>query len=517
MKKISRIIVVSWIVVLFMLCGVKYDSPTDAVVYAANKNEIHMSTEKKTMYVGEKLTLTLKGSKGKVTWASSKPKVAKVSSKGSVTALKAGTANITAIYNGESFQSKITVKNPSLNKSEVTLMVGEQHQIKTLGTKASSYISSKTKVAKVSTSGKITAKSEGTATISVKCQNGKTYKCKVIVKSEDELSAKEIYNKCCNSVVEVDAGEALGSGFFITKNQVVTNYHVITDATSLKIRLLNGKEYDVLNISGYSKELDLAILEVNYTGVPLEVNSHGVTMGETTYTIGSSLGLTNTYSNGMVSNTERIFDGVKYIQTNTAISQGNSGGPLINVYGEVMGVTTSSFVEGQNLNLAVNITHLFEVDESSPITVEAFLKQTQTKPTHNVGTNTGAEKPDFDAVVYYGEESGERDVVGIAINNYGTKELIVGGDQYSNFVHVYPYEGAEYSVGTMCDEDAEMFREIYSKTIAPGEIGYFYVVLEETRFFTYGASAAFFFTYDGVEYIAIADDEGNAVFEIANL
>lgn len=131
-----------------------------------------------------KINTSVRNPKGATTYISSNSKVAKVSSKGVVTALKKGTATITVKNNGVKKTVKITVKNPSLNASSKTLKKGKSFTIKVKGkVGAAKFTSSDNKVAAVSSSGKVTAKSKGTATITV-TTNGMKLKCKVTVSSQ---------------------------------------------------------------------------------------------------------------------------------------------------------------------------------------------------------------------------------------------------------------------------------------------------------------------------------------------
>ena len=141
-----------------------------------------------TVYVGKTSSIGAK-SNAKITYTSSNAKVAKVSSKGVITAVKAGTATITVKSGGVSSKIKVTVKTPSLklNKSSVTVYMGETFTLKATADPAVTvkFKSSNTKVATVSSSGKITPKKTGTATITASFSyGGKTYSktCKVTVK-----------------------------------------------------------------------------------------------------------------------------------------------------------------------------------------------------------------------------------------------------------------------------------------------------------------------------------------------
>ncbi|MGN0460168.1 MAG: Ig-like domain-containing protein, partial [Ruminococcus sp.] len=116
------------------------------------------------------------------TYKSSNTKVAKVDSKGKVTALKAGTAKITVTNNKVSKTFTVTVKNPKLSKTKLTLKPEESYTLKVTGKIGkATFTSSKKSVVKVNSAGKIVAKKKGKAVITVKT-NGITLKCNVVVK-----------------------------------------------------------------------------------------------------------------------------------------------------------------------------------------------------------------------------------------------------------------------------------------------------------------------------------------------
>ena len=197
-----------------------------------------------------------------------------------------------------------------------------------------------------------------------------------------ELSATEIYYMYCNSVVEIRAeaegGGSTGSGFFCDKNgTVITNYHVIENYATAKVHLLNGEEYEVKSVKGYDIKKDIAVLETACTdSVPLQLNTDGAITGDKVYTIGSSLGMTSTLSEGIVSCALRQMYDQIYIQTTAPISPGNSGGPLFNAYGDVIGINTMTFAGGQNVNFAVPIEEALNVSVSDPTTLEKLFTRT---------------------------------------------------------------------------------------------------------------------------------------------
>jgi TPR repeat protein len=170
-----------------------------------------------------------------------------------------------------------------------------------------------------------------------------------------------------------------GSGIFITPNgALVTNYHVIKDATSVLAKLSSGAFYERKGMIGIDKYTDIAIIQFDAKETPFTKkigNSDRIRVGDKVFTIGSPLALESTVSEGIISNPNREFDGRRLIQFTAPISSGSSGGGLFDDKGEVIGITTGAlaipkeFKEetiSQNLNFAVpinDITHALEGKE----------------------------------------------------------------------------------------------------------------------------------------------------------
>lgn len=183
--------------------------------------------------------------------------------------------------------------------------------------------------------------------------------------SASGLSAEQIYAKCSPAVFYIEVYDrngnflASGSGFFIDSNgTAVTNYHVIEGAHSAKILTADTNQvYEVQGVYDYSIAEDWAVIQVSGSGFnSLKISSNTVVGGATIYAIGSPQGLDNTISEGLISNPSRVLNGVPYIQISAPISHGSSGGALINQNGEVIGITSAGFEDGQNLNLALPIS-----------------------------------------------------------------------------------------------------------------------------------------------------------------
>lgn len=146
--------------------------------YAA---QVRLNYSEVSVFVGKSKTLKVKGTSKKATWKSSNKKVATVSKTGKVTGKKAGTAVITATVDGNSYKCSVTVKNPQLNATSMTMAIGDTFKLKVTGAKAKSFRFSNEKVATVSSKGVITAKKSGTAVITVQTDT-KKLKCKIKVK-----------------------------------------------------------------------------------------------------------------------------------------------------------------------------------------------------------------------------------------------------------------------------------------------------------------------------------------------
>jgi len=183
------------------------------------------------------------------------------------------------------------------------------------------------------------------------------------------LTPAEIFRRWAPSVVSVQTGRGGGTGFLIgSDGTVVTNHHVIENARSIRVKFMDGTWATEVWLLADDEEQDLALLQVITPTTPRPTHmsdSDDVTVGEQTVAIGNPLGLEHTLTEGIIS-ARRMFRGRRFIQTSTPISPGNSGGPLFNSIGEVVGVTTmGSFGMAQNLNLAVPINDVKELIQPS--------------------------------------------------------------------------------------------------------------------------------------------------------
>ena len=181
------------------------------------------------------------------------------------------------------------------------------------------------------------------------------------VTTKEPLTAAQIYATYVKATVgitteintnvygQVVQTAASGSGFVISQDgYIVTNYHVIEDASKITVTFVDGKSYDATLVGG-DEENDIAVLKIDATGLATVVigSSDNLVVGDQVYAIGNPLGeLTYSLTGGYVSALDRnvtMSDGrrMNYIQTDTAINSGNSGGPLFDQYGQVVGIVSA--------------------------------------------------------------------------------------------------------------------------------------------------------------------------------
>jgi len=149
---------------------------------------------------------------------------------------------------------------------------------------------------------------------------------------------------------------ALASGFFISRDIVVTNWHVLKGASSARVKTYSGAEYPMQGVVSGDQNFDLVEIRVNNqdpTVTPLTVTAALPAVGARIVVIGAPIGLQNTVSDGIVSAIRNIENFGQVIQITAPVSEGSSGSPVVNLRGQVVGVVRATVVEGQNLNFAI--------------------------------------------------------------------------------------------------------------------------------------------------------------------
>lgn len=158
-----------------------------------------------------------------------------------------------------------------------------------------------------------------------------------------------------------DEPVATGSGIMIGKHGfILTNYHVIHEGSIYNVRIEDDEQvYITDEVIKYNSRLDMAIIRINRKLKPLPIyDGHTkVVRGQKVVAIGSPLGLFNSVSDGIISGFRNIND-VDMIQFTAPISSGSSGGAILNMNGEVIGISTAGISRGQNINLAVGYENI---------------------------------------------------------------------------------------------------------------------------------------------------------------
>lgn len=161
--------------------------------------------------------------------------------------------------------------------------------------------------------------------------------------------------------VKTAQGDRLGSGFFISRDgRLVTNLHLVSGAQKVLIKLKNGQAFAPTEIINLDPAKDIAVLKIDRRTSKYftMADSNGVGVGQRVSTIGSPQGLEGTISDGLISSIRVDSIGMKIFQISVPLSQGSSGGPLIDLNGDVIGITTASLKSGENLNFAVPINYV---------------------------------------------------------------------------------------------------------------------------------------------------------------
>ncbi len=193
----------------------------------------------------------------------------------------------------------------------------------------------------------------------------------------DVLSVSEIYTRNVDAVVSITVKgvsssgwmqmpfTASGTGFVISEDgYILTCYHVIEDYQSIRVALYNGTEYDASYIGG-DEALDIAVIRIDAAGLKSAAlgDSDEIVIGEDAIVIGNPLQLTFSVSRGIVSATDRVIDvdsndSISVFQLDAAVNSGNSGGPVFNDRGEVIGMIDAKYasegVEGLGFALPIN-------------------------------------------------------------------------------------------------------------------------------------------------------------------
>jgi serine protease Do len=232
---------------------------------------------------------------------------------------------------------------------------------------------------------------------------------------------KDLVRRFGEAVISIETPSGKGSGFILNEEgYAVTNHHVIDGETRISVILyenapsggLKRRRIDDVAIVALNPFVDLALLKLPpqkdlklghvFLGSLDDINA-----GDGVFAVGNPLGLERSVSQGIVSTRNRNFEGLVYIQTDTAINPGNSGGPLFNLRGEVIGVTNMKLTFGENLGFAIPINYVkdflrnreaFSFDKENPNTGNRYLDPPRrlkpgTPPVKTASPKSGSTRP----------------------------------------------------------------------------------------------------------------------------
>ena len=170
------------------------------------------------------------------------------------------------------------------------------------------------------------------------------------------------------SIFVVYSGNSIGSGFAIGSNTVVSNAHVIERADSIRLYSYHGDVYSA-EIYLIDYNADVAVLSVKDADfAPLEIGDcDALRDGDDVYAIGAPKSLSYTLTKGVISNHSRTIRGRSYIQIDAAINSGNSGGPLLNDDGQVIGITSMKLSDAEGIGLAIPISTVISFMENNGV------------------------------------------------------------------------------------------------------------------------------------------------------
>lgn len=194
-----------------------------------------------------------------------------------------------------------------------------------------------------------------------------------------EFGASEIYEqavKYTGIIISYDKkGNAVSQGsavVYSNDGKIITNFHVIENAYAISF-LLGDKTYSVKSVLAFDEKIDLAVLNIDAEDLTCAVIcDKPLTTGEIVYAVGAPRGMYWSVSAGIISYANRVIEDVSYVQHDASITHGNSGGALINKFGEVVGINTWGIEDSQNLNFAVFVKELDNLKYDNELTVEDF-------------------------------------------------------------------------------------------------------------------------------------------------
>jgi serine protease Do len=171
---------------------------------------------------------------------------------------------------------------------------------------------------------------------------------------ETERAQEQLFDAVAPSVVYLISSDKIGSGFFVDgEGLVLTNQHVVGDRTEVTAVLQDGRKIPAKVVHRADQNVDLVLLRVSVHGKPLVLGSGGLRVGSWVASVGHGMGGAWTFTTGMVSNIYPLEGERPVFQTQIPLNPGNSGGPIVDRQGMVVGIATARISEASNMNFAI--------------------------------------------------------------------------------------------------------------------------------------------------------------------
>lgn len=162
-----------------------------------------------------------------------------------------------------------------------------------------------------------------------------------------------------NSVVVVYTKTGVGSGFSIKENLIITNAHVVENNKNVDINLYDGTTIEGKVIkSDFDK--DLALIKIDKSLIPLNTNEDKISIGQEVYAIGAPKDIPYTMTKGIISALDRKIGENTYIQIDASVNSGNSGGPLVDDSGNVIGIITLKINDAEGIGFALKASEMLD-------------------------------------------------------------------------------------------------------------------------------------------------------------
>jgi hypothetical protein len=260
------------------------------------------------------------------------------------------------------------------------------------------------------------------------------------------MSPREIIDSSSPAIVRIEAGDAkVGTGFIVDGGGLIaTNLHVIEGESKVRVKLYkDSTDYPATIVAAVDKNHDLALIRIQ-PKKKLPVlrlgDSSAMSAGDRVYAIGNPLGVFDySITDGLISQVRPLSEELTILQISAAISQGSSGGPLFNQFGEVIGVTTAIITQGQAINLAVPSNYLRPLMQKPiAMSLDDFAKATKNADEPDDDNITITRKvPDHPLTIWTGCNEKEMEDVVRAIGD----AISIGAPIYNRALQEHSKEG----------------------------------------------------------------------------